>query len=523
MINRLSFLYILLLLFVQGCSQKTSLASYDFPSIKPPSKPLSQYFQKTDRPLQNRSAFYSLGLPKDALAARLFLIDHAQKTLYVQYYIYENDTIGDLVSYHIYQAAVRGVKVKILLDDISTTGKDRDIITLAQHPNIELKLFNPNRFRTFFRNLALVFHLQTLGKRMHNKALVADGQAAIIGGRNIGDVYYASDDETLFMDYDLLAVGKVVADIAKEFEIYWQAKEAVPVEELISKEERIDLDKAKIKMANALERFRSSFVAKELHKSTFYKAVRNNTLELIVADDTHLFYDPPSKVVTNENEEGSHISKQINANLTKVKKEIIVISPYFIPSKSLLKRFAKLKKAGVRVTVVTNSLASTDVFPVYSGYYGYIEDLLKIGVDLYELKPEILQRISKKIRFSKAPMLSLHTKLIFFDDDRMAVGSANMDPRSDKLNTEVVLIIESKKLTKNEKNRVKRILNLDNFYKLTWGELPKGAYGDATFYGPIWETREKGELLRYYSTPKASFWRRIGAGLLRLLPIEGYL
>ena len=509
---------------MQGCAQKRAVpVSHELPAIPVNNKPLKEYFHKTDRPLGDGSAFYSLGLPKDALAARLFLIDHAQKTLYVQYYICENDTIGNLFSYHIYQAAQRGVKVKILIDDISTTGKDKDIITLAQHPNIELKLFNPNSFRTFFRGLALVFHLQTLGKRMHNKALVADDEAAIIGGRNIGDVYYAGNSETLFVDYDVLTIGNVVKGISKEFEIYWNSQEAVSVEKLIPRDEKMEPAEAMLKMARSLEEFQNSYIGKELPHATFYKAVQEDRLEFIVADETHLFYDLPSKVVNSEDEDGSHISKQINENLKSVDDELLIISPYFIPSDALLERFRRLKDHGVNVVVVTNSLASTDVFPVYSGYYGYIERLLKMGVELYELKPEVLQRISRKIKVSKPPKLSLHTKLIFFDDERMAVGSANMDPRSDKLNTELVLIIESKKLTTDEKRMVGQILNLDNFYKLRWGELPKGPYGNEVYYGPIWETRENGELLRYYSSPKASFWKRIGAGFLRLLPIEGYL
>lgn len=522
--NWLGVLLISALLLIQGCAFKAAdYNSYSFPKIQTDLKPLSEYFHKTDRPLGDASAFYPLGLPKDALAARLFLIDHAQKSLDIQYYIYENDTIGNIFSYHIYQAAERGVKVKILLDDISTTGKDRDIITLAQHPNIELKLFNPNSFRTLFRNIALLFHLQTLGKRMHNKALIADNAAAIVGGRNIGDVYYAGNEDTLFLDYDVLSIGSVVKGISKEFDVYWNSKEAVAVEKLISDNAKLDLARVKIKMARSMQRFENSYIGKELQTSGFSEAVREDTLTFVVAKRTHLFYDPPSKVVTSEDDDGSHISKQINENLTSVKKELIIISPYFIPSKTLLERFKKLKEEGIAVTVVTNSLASTDVFPVYSGYYGYIEKLLKCGVELYELKPEVLQRISKKIRLAKAPRLSLHTKLVFFDDERMAVGSANMDPRSDKLNTELVLIIESEKLTTDEKKVIEKVVNLDNFYKLTWGELPKGPYGDEIYYGPIWETRDKGELVRFYSVPEASFLKRIGAGFLRLLPIEGYL
>ena len=497
-------------------------ASMRLPAPDPHPDPLSAYFHKTDRPLEGGSAFYSLTLPSDALAARLFLIDHAQNRLDLQYYIYENDTIGSLVTYHLIQAANRGVKVRLLLDDISTTCKDAAIVTLARHPNIEVRLFNPNRFRSFFRNFALLLGIETLGKRMHNKALVADDDAAIVGGRNIADIYYAGDEKTLFLDYDVLAIGGVVGEIAEEYETYWNSREAVPVKELIDPDETLEWKEIRARVAASVAEFHESRIGKALPQAPFYRAVRNDTLEFIVADGTKLYYDPPDKVVTDEKNDADFISRQIDETLKKAKKEIIVISPYFIPSQGMLRRFKTLRKSGVRVVVVTNSLASTDVFPVYSGYYKYIGPLVRMGVELYELKPEVLRHLPNG-ETQKPPTLSLHTKLVLFDDERMAVGSANIDPRSEKLNTELVLFITSKKLTTQKKRIVTKLLDLEHLYRLSWDKLPKGPYGDFTLYGPVWETMEKGKRVRYYSPPKASMGRRVGAGLLRLLPIEGYL
>ena len=491
---------------------------------KKPTQNLQSYFKKTDKPLAGHSALYPLALPQDALAARLFLIDHAQKTLDVQYYIYENDTIGSLVAYHLVQAAQRGVKVRILLDDISTTGKDKEITTLAQHPNISLKLFNPNSLRTLFRNIALLLDVNTLGKRMHNKALIADNTAAIIGGRNIGDVYYASNNKTLFLDYDALIIGAVIPDISQSFNIYWNAKESVSYEKVLDEENRLTFDEAQKIICNRVSEFEKSRAGQIVATAPFNLAIKNNSLLFTVAEETHLFYDLPSKVSTNENDDTYHISKQISEDLKEVEHELIIISPYFIPSQTLLQRLKKLREKGVNIIVVTNSLASTDVFPVYGGYISYIEPLVKMGVHLYELKPTVLQNIAKKKKIKNPPALSLHTKLIFSDNERMAIGSANIDPRSEKLNTELLMLVTSKKLASQEEEYVKSILTLENFYKLSWGEQPKGPYDDGiTYYGPIWKTLENGKEKFYYSPPQASFWKRFGAGIVRLLPIEGYL
>ncbi len=196
--------------------------------------PLLNYLRKTDKALANRSAFYPLSDPTDAFAARLFLIDNATTSLDVQYYIYEDDRIGKVFTAHLLMAAQRGVKVRILVDDMITSGKDEEWEKLALHPNIKLRLFNPNRLRTSFPNIALLLDVNHLGRRMHNKALISDGAATIIDGRNIGNVYFASSKETLFIDYDILVIGKVLPDIYEEFDIYWNSKEAVPSKEVFA-------------------------------------------------------------------------------------------------------------------------------------------------------------------------------------------------------------------------------------------------------------------------------------------------
>jgi len=456
-------------------------------------------------------------MPDDAFAARLYLIDHAVSSLDLQYYIYEDDLMGKVLSAHLLKAAQRGVKVRILLDDISTAGKDHALALLSHHPHIELRLFNPNRLRLFFRNIALLFNINTLGKRMHNKALVADGVAAIMGGRNIGNVYFTAKSDALFLDYDVLAIGRVVPMIYQEFDLYWNHPLSHPSEEVL---DAGDVTTAYRAMVKTLDRswvqFRRSSIGKRLQNAPFNRRIRQNDLLLTVAKKTELFYDHPEKILTSESDERYHLSTQLKKHLMRVKKSVLIISPYFIPSEEMLGQIKTLRGRGVEITVVTNSLASTDVSLVYSGYKSSIAPLLKMGVTLYELKPHSLDSYIKRHKLKREIHTSLHTKMIIVDDDMLVVGSANLDPRSDKLNTEIVLLITSKELASKQRKEVEAILTLEHFYRLYPAQRSGGN-------GPIWRTMENGKIRDYSIPPHTSGFKRLGVDLASLLPIEGYL
>ncbi len=523
-----SVIFVSTLLFFSACSQKNPTAVQNDKTIsytKIPKKKNTALLTplKTDKALNGKSAFYSLGHPSDALAARLYLIDHATTSLDVQYYIYKDDSIGNLISVHLVKAAERGVKVRILLDDINTAGKDDKLSHLAVHPNIELRLFNPNILRDSLRNLALLFNVNTLGKRMHNKTLIADGSAAIIGGRNIGDDYYIIDTETLFLDYDALIIGKVVPGIAKSFDIYWNSEEAVPASNVLKKNHtKASYEDVKAYLLSELKTFEKSNLHHTIMKSEFNQKCSQNKLMMTVANSAEFYYDPPDKVSRDENENKHNISQQIKSDMKRIKKQAIIISPYFIPSDEVMHEFKILRDRDVEVIVVTNSLSSTDVFAVYGGYKGYIKPLLKMKVKIYELKGDSLKKLAKKKRIKNPPKVSLHTKMIILDDDELNIGSANIDPRSDKLNTELVMLIHSKKLVQEQLEDVEKILSLKYFYQLSWGEYPKDHDGEITD-GPIWTTLENEKMKIYYTAPKSSWWKKIGADIISLLPVKGYL
>ncbi len=271
-----------IILLLSACSQKTLQSPVpkqeSVTQLPRGEAPLLKHLKKTNKPLADKSAFYPLIQPTDAFAARLFLIDNAITSLNVQYYIYEDDTIGKVFTAHLLMAAQRGVKVRILIDDMITSGKDAEWEKLTLHPNIKLRLFNPNILRTSFRNMALLMDVNRLGRRMHNKALIADGSAAIIGGRNIGNVYFASGTETLFIDYDILTIGKVIPEINKQFDIYWNSTEAVPSKEIFAYDDPKLRDTVKKDFEEELKSFRKRPLGKAIKNSNFNQKIAQKNL-----------------------------------------------------------------------------------------------------------------------------------------------------------------------------------------------------------------------------------------------------
>jgi len=516
-------------LFLSACSttapapsKALSQKKHSMTLIPKKKAPLLKYLKYSYKPSDGYSSFYPLSRPMDALAARLFLIDHAVRSLDVQYYIYHDDETGNLISAHLIKAAQKGVKVRILLDDMDTANKDNKLALLQLHPNIELRLFNPNILRTSFRNLALLFNVNSLGKRMHNKVLTADGSAAIIGGRNIGDEYFANTNESLFLDYDILATGKIMKQINKGFDAYWNSEEAKPAEEILHITKKISKKELLASVEAGLKAYEKSRLERSVRNSHFYREVSQKKLKMTTAKHAKFYYDLPSKVSSDENDDSGHITRQISEDFQAVHRYITIISPYFIPSDEMMAEMKKMREENIEVTVITNSLSSTDVFAVYGGYKESIKPLVEMGVKLYEVKGDSFKKAIKKIKKHKFNAVSLHTKLMLIDDKRLIVGSANIDPRSDKLNTEYLMTITSYDLTRSQAEGLKRIIGPKYFYRMSWGTYPADADGDI-WDGPIWETLEEGKVKTYYAPPKASWFKVLGADFISLLPVKGYL
>ena len=501
----LSTFIIILALFLSACSGVQ-------PTTSKTAQPKKELAPKS-------SEFYPLSKPFDALLARIAMIQEAKEYIDVQYYIYEDDASSAYFSAALLDAAKRGVQVRILVDDLDTSGKDRAWMLFSAHPNISLKLFNPIKFRKLFRFAKLAFNIDSLGRRMHNKALIVDGEYAIIGGRNIGDVYFASEEEKLFLDFDILVHGVLVNDIEEMFQHYWQSQLSYAATDVMD----ADINDAVLQQEQKVLYARVAAFKQKYHKNLqeLSKFIPLQKLPFTRAR-AKFFYDLPQKVATDIDDERYNIAAEIKDEFKKIQKSALIISPYFIPTKEILRQFRYLRKRGVSITIVTNSLASTDVFIVYSAYQKYIKELLSMGVEIYELKPNSF--LAAKKQKVQQERISLHTKLMILDERYVTIGSANLDPRSINLNTETFMIIDSTSLAKELLREAKKSITTDDYIKLAWGEVSYPyELKDIKSEGILYITTQKGVKHIYTKPPYSGFFKILGANLLSYLPIEGYL
>jgi putative cardiolipin synthase len=451
-----------------------------------------------------RTGIYPIAGGRDAFAARVVLARAAERSLDVQYYILRNDTTGGLFCEALWQAAERGVRVRLLVDDSGTHGLDAVLAALDAHPNIEVRLFNPYANRRF-RLGELATDFSRLNRRMHNKSFTADNQATIVGGRNIGDEYFGAGSEVEFTDLDVLAIGPAVHAVSASFDAYWNSDSAYPAAALIrpSPEKSAEVREAWEKLRDSPEAAR---YAKAVLATALVRELLAGSLPLewtsarVVSDD-------PSKVLHPPERKDLHMLPLLEAAVGKPERELDLVSPYFVPTSEGAAALTALAARGVKVRVLTNSLAATDVAPVHAGYAKYRETLLRGGVRLYELKPTAEE--SDKRESAGGSDASLHAKTFAVDRSRLFVGSFNFDPRSARLNTEMGVVIDSPSLAA----RLSSALD---------SGLPRDAYEVRLAKdGRSLEWVAEGKV--YGAEPGAGFFRSLWIGLLSLLPIEWLL
>jgi putative cardiolipin synthase len=477
-----------------------------------------------------KTGFYPLQNNLDAFAARVCLIKAAKKTLDLQYFIFAEDQTAYFLTHMLIEAADRGVKVRILLDDLLKKDTDVELDALASHPNIEIKFFNPTTARKFMGWLQMAFNIDTLGRRMHNKLLVADNSAAIIGGRNIENIYFAADKDAIFIDNDVLAIGPLAAQATNEFETYWRNKISVSVHKLATNEDKADYQNLRKSLDEYIHSIEYNDYNKEASQRDFAKSAKKSEIPLFYGD-AKLYFDIPSKITLSEDDTSTHLSKHIKPLLKNIKKSLKIINPYFIPNEKMMSELRELRQRGVEIYIVTNSLATNDGIPVYSAYSRYHRELIKLGVHLYELNPNSFSYIYKnqKYRRGSIPRSSLHAKNMLIDDEIFIIGSANLDPRSIKLNTEVVAVIHSKELAKVEAKVFKNITKPQNVFKLSLEDISPDDCDDVCKLVPhentrvVWTTKQNGKEVKYYNDADAGFWRRFGSNLSTYIPLDKYL
>ncbi|WP_218569449.1 phospholipase D family protein [Pseudomonas sp. Hp2] len=444
----------------------------------------------------------------EAFATRAMMARSAGRSLDLQYYIWHPDFTGNLLYAELLRAADRGVRVRLLLDDMNVHGSGSVLAALDRHPMIEVRLFNPTRARegTLVRGVELLLRFFSINRRMHNKAWIADGRIAVVGGRNIGDEYFDADSEMNFMDADATVIGPPVGQASAIFDAYWNSRSAIPLAALAEASPDaldrlragIDAGMASPKARPYLQRLRQSPNVRDLVQGR--RALHWTARASIVSD-------PPQKAEGGR-AQPDWMTPVLVDRMASVRRELKLISPYFVPGREGLRWIAGLRRRDVEVGVLTNSLAANDVLAVHGGYAGYRVPLLREGVELHELKP----RGEPSGSLFGSSGASLHTKAFVIDGREGFVGSFNLDPRSMNLNTEMGLLFESREAAAELEAlyRAKTSARLSYRLALEHGELRW--HDDAASPPRTW-TRE----------PEAGIWRRIAARAVGWLPVESQL
>ena len=459
------------------------------------------------------SGVVALADGREAFAARALLANAAERTLDVQYYIWHNDTTGTLLFDALRRAADRGVKVRLLLDDNNTAGLDPVLAALDTHPNIEVRLFNPF-FHRHWRVLDYLGDFTRANRRMHNKSFTADGQVTIVGGRNVGDEYFGAGHDILFVDLDILAIGPVVQEVSQDFERYWTSESAYLARKILAKVSHDSLEEV-ARTASQIECSAEALAYREaLGQSRFVRELLDGTLEFDWAAAT-MVSDNPAKALGHAREDELLWTK-LKTLLGRPTERLEMISAYFVPGADGVAHFAELARAGVQVSVLTNSLEATDVAPVHAGYAKRRKPMLQAGVAIFELKRAPAAGGSgerkRRRRGSGSSRSSLHAKTFSVDHSRVFVGSFNFDPRSARLNTEMGFVIESPALAREIAEAFGERIP-ERGYKVELNES-----GDLQ-----WSERKDGKAVVHDREPGTGFWLRLAVALLGRLPVEWLL
>ena len=411
-----------------------------------------------------KSGVYVLDTGAEALLARAWLAEHAKESIEVQYFIWSTDNIGILAAEALLRAAERGVRVRVIVDDLLIDAPDKSLLALALHPNIDIRIYNP---RTSVgvplqrRLLNVVTDFRGVNQRMHDKTLVVDGKVAITGGRNMAAEYFDYNHEYNFRDRDALLLGEAVKSMQASFESFWNSELSVKVEELydglglMKKNVRVDDEEIKQiyrqlhEYAKSPENFAPEVQAAiAATPGAFARLARQMTW-----GNVEFISDRPGK---NDNQVrlggGGQTASALGQLVQNARVRIVIQSPYLVLSDQAMDLFRQIVARGVTVRINTNSLASTDNLPAFSGYRNQRDRLLGMGLQIYEYKPapdvqrELMQRSPAANR--KAPVFSLHAKTLVIDSKTVFIGTFNFDPRSENLNTEVGAIIHDEALAR---------------------------------------------------------------------------
>ena len=470
------------------------------------------------------SAFVLMTGPQHAFSSRMALVQNAQKTLDLQYYAIHADHSTEQLLRAIVRAAQRGVRVRVLLDDFHSTGPDAQVMRLAFVPNIEMRMFNPlagSRDSTISRAWTILTDFQRAQQRMHNKLFVADNAMAVMGGRNLGDAYFDASDDGNFVDIDVLTAGPVVQDLSRSFDSYWNNVRAYPVQSLISEKE--------------LKQLKTRFDQEDAHASTQAKAPTPDSQAMNLRKlpwvwaQAIVLADSPTKIPAETDEDSSSTTTASVGNTGLIqprktpatatvtggapvlqadsvvdgllaliktsRRDLLVVSPYFVPGNEIMQAFRAARDRGVRIRILSNSLASNDAPLAHAGYARYRKTLLEMGIELHEMRSEAAN-VRSALRAGStgasggsagASRAMLHSKLLVIDGRLVVIGSMNLDMRSQLQNTEIAVLIASRTFSKLATDSIEESLpenswqvQLDKDGKLVWRAPQDSGLQDAS-------------------------------------------
>ncbi len=478
----------------------------------------------------DESKMILVGSGVDAFVVRLSLLMKAEKSIDLQYYIWHADLVGKILFNELIKAADRGVRVRMLLDDMPVNGETEAILyAIDQHKNIEVRLFNPFATRDF-RYVTYLVSPRRINHRMHNKSFTVDGQYTIIGGHNVGDEYFSAHQSSNFKDIDVVAIGPVVKEIGEQFDLYWNSSVVYPVTAF---DHNKATEKSLLNTKDELQQFVASTENSKYHldvlDSDMYRSLQQGQLpqtkySKIFKGEVHVIYDDPEKGLGKTAEEVTYLKYLVEPYIDNMNKTFELISPYFVPGDEGVKYLTAMVKKGIRVRVVTNSLSSTDGLMAQSGYSRRRYDLLAGGIELYELKPDVKSYVSKSLRRGEKAKSALHAKTYIFDRRQVFIGSLNFDPRSLEINSEVGVIYEVPEMAefiasvvfdKNLMATTYQVLIADKAIETENLDIEKGEV--------YWLETINDKKIIYESEPQTGFWRRFGQSLFSIMPIESQL
>ncbi|WP_028928075.1 phospholipase D family protein [Pseudoxanthomonas suwonensis] len=481
-------------------------------SMALPMEPAATALDRAVEPLTaarpGQTGMLILGDNLDAFAVRAMTARAAGRSLDLLYYIWHADFTGNIIHNEVLRAADRGVRVRLLLDDLNVHGSHSVLAALDSHPNIEVRLFNPTRARegTIARGVELLLRFLSINRRMHNKIWLADGRVAVVGGRNIGDEYFDAAADINFMDTDVAVVGPAVRQAEEIFDAYWNSVSAIPLAALAEAEPGA-LDRARRNLGAGLTSDRAGPYAKRLRGSPGVRELLQGKRPVHWTRTASLVSDPPEKA-EGATPQPDWITPLLVQEINSVERDLKVISPYFVPGNEGVEWFAGMRRRGVDVGILTNSLAANDVLAVHGGYAGYRIPLLERGIALYELKAHG----SPNASLFGSSGASLHTKAFVVDGRRGFIGSFNLDPRSMNLNTEMGLLFEDRDAAKQLETLYAAKTSAQTSYRLELADGGLRWHDDAAEPPQTWD-RE----------PEASLWQRAAARAIGWLPVESQL